>query len=546
MSTLSSKIRICKNIKLDKSYNNVLDYSSPVMLALCESNDHLVASANDYSFIRQRGTISVNFTYSQCLQSNYMCFQNKDYDNKWFFAFIDDIHFITEGTTEISYTIDAWTTFWDNWTRDTCFVVREHVSDDTIGLHTVPENLDIGEVIQESETYDVSYGTDFGYYVIVASNWTINDNSTGQELLPSDKGSQYSGVSVYDNNVFGTKLFLFDINSTSDFLNLVFFLMRTNSDGHIEDVQNIFVLPNAFIQASKLNQHSASFAGDSFSWYTLSYDMSPQTFNTTVAKRHSFTGFTPKNNKCFVYPYNYLLVSNNNGSNNIYKYENFSTNNCVFQNQMSIAIGGSGRIVPKNYKGMSDNEDEALPLGKYPTCAWSSDAFTNWLTQNGVNLAVNLGITAGSIASAIATGGASIPLTASATLTASSTILNTIGQFRQADLLPNISGGQATGDILWSNSKNMFFFREMRVKTEYLRIIDDYFTRFGYKVNRLKLPDFYSRDHWNYIEIGQQEEIGHGNVPNNYMEIINNIARKGTTIWHDHDEIGDYSLNNSP
>ena len=39
---------------------------------------------------------------------------------------------------------------------------------------------------------------------------------------------------------------------------------------------------------------------------------------------------------------------------------------------------------------MSKNEDEALPLAKYPTCSWTSDAFTNWLTQNAVNLSSNL------------------------------------------------------------------------------------------------------------------------------------------------------------
>ena len=69
--------------------------------------------------------------------------------------------------------------------------------------------------------------------------------------------------------------------------------------------------------------------------------MSPTKFNTTITKRHSFTNFQPKNNKCFVYPYNYLFVSNNNGSNNIYKYEDFTSEKCVFENQFSIAIGGS-------------------------------------------------------------------------------------------------------------------------------------------------------------------------------------------------------------
>lgn len=148
---LKSKIRICKGIKLDKEYNNVLNYSSTQMLALCESQEHLVASANDYSFIRNRGTISTNFNYDDALKCNYMVFQNKDYSNKWFFAFIDDVKYISDGCTEIEYTIDSWTTFFDDWTPDKCFVLREHTNNDTIGANTIPENLQTGEYIQQPD-----------------------------------------------------------------------------------------------------------------------------------------------------------------------------------------------------------------------------------------------------------------------------------------------------------------------------------------------------------------------------------------------------------
>lgn len=67
----------------------------------------------------------------------------------------------------------------------------------------------------------------------------------------------------------------------------------------------------------------------------------------------------------------------------------------------------------------------------------------------------------------------------------------------------------------------------------------------GYKTNRVKTPNITGRTYWNYIEIGSHEEFVHGNLPNNYLEVINNIARKGVTIWHNHDNIGNYSLNNT-
>lgn len=542
---MNSKILLVKNIHIDRQYINVLSYTEAQMLELCQAN--LVAQADNYSFLRATGSIMAGFTYAQCLQANYIAFQNPDYSNKWFFAWIDDVIYKGDKNTEITFTVDAWSTWFDKWQKKTCFINRQHVNDDRIGLHTIPENLDVGEVIQESITEDLAYGNDFGYWIAVASNWKIKDGSTGAETLESEKGTQNAGITVYDNTVFGTQLFFFHITDLESFKDLVLLLLRTNADGHIEDVQNIFILPDVAIDLSKLIQHTAKVISDenTFSFYTMSYDMSPEKFNTEIDKITSFSDYTPKNNKCFVYPYNYLFVSNNQGSNNIYKYEDFNTKKCIFENQFSIAIGGSGRIVPKNYKGMATNDDEALALGKYPTCAWSSDAFTNWLTQNSVNMAVSLGLTAGAIAGTIATGGATAPVLEGAVMSVAGNIGNTIGQFYQASLLPNINGGQANGDVIWACNRNKFSFRQMRVKTEYLKIIDDYFTRFGYAIKSLELPNITGRKYWNYVEIGSNEEIGYGEVPSKYMDIINNACRRGVTIWHNHANVGNYSLNNT-
>lgn len=540
---MNSKILLVKNIHIDRQYTNVLSYSEAQMLELCQAN--LVAQADNYSFLRTTGSIMAGFTYAQCLQANYIAFQNSDYSNKWFFAWIDDVIYKGDKNTEITFTVDAWSTWFDKWQKKVCFINRQHVNNDTIGLHTIPENIDVGEVIQESITEDESYGNNFGYWIGVASNWKIKDGSTGDEALESNKGTQNSGITVYDNAVFGTQLFLIKITELSSFKNLELLLRRTNVDKHIEDVENIFILPNVAIEENKLIQHSASVGGKNFIFYTMDYDLTPKTFNTKINKITSFSDYTPKNNKCFVYPYNYLFVSNNQGSNNIYKYEDFNSEKCIFENQFSISIGGSGRIVPKNYKGMTTNDDEALALGKYPTCGWSSDAYTNWLTQNSVNMAVSLGLTTGAIASTIATGGATAPIIAGAVMSIAGNVGNTIGQFYQASLLPNIDGGQATGDVIWACNRNKFTFRQMRVKTEYLKIIDDYFTRFGYAIKSLAMPNITGRKYWNYVEIGASEEIGYGEVPAKYMDTINNACRRGVTIWHNHENIGNYSLNNT-
>ena len=85
----------------------------------------------------------------------------------------------------------------------------------------------------------------------------------------------------------------------------------------------------------------------------------------------------------------------------------------------------------------------------------------------------------------------------------------------------------------------------MSVRPEYARIIDDVFTRIGYKVNTTKIPNITGRQYWNYVQINSGEELGVGAVPTKYMDIINQCARRGVTIWHNHANIGDYNLNNT-
>ena len=75
--------------------------------------------------------------------------------------------------------------------------------------------------------------------------------------------------------------------------------------------------------------------------------------------------------------------------------------------------------------------------------------------------------------------------------------------------------------------------------------IDDYFSKFGYKVLEIKQPNILSRRTWNYLQVGAGEIFATGNIPQVDLETINAIAQKGVTIWHRHDSIGTYSQDNS-
>ena len=375
---MDSQIILAKNIRVDREYKNVLSYNHDEMLALVSKNK--VVEANDYSFIRQsKNSISTNFTYEQCLEANYMAFRNKDYSNKWFFAWIDDVIWKGDKCTEIRFTIDAWSTYFGEWTPQRCFVIRHHVNDDTIGINTVNENLDVGEVVEEQESEDVSL-SEF-YYIGVLSSWNVETKK------------QFAGISVYNRQIYGNQLYLFDTTNAPDttgFKDLIAFLIETNSDGHIADIDSIFIIPASLVKASDLEEHIFATSPQESKFYTLKYTFEAETSNMQIDKRHSFSDYTPKNNKLFCYPYNYLLITNNAGNYNILKYEDFSTAKVNLETQMAIGVGNSIRLVPRKYKKQDYAIDESISLCKYPTCGWSADAYTNWLTSQAVNIPTRL------------------------------------------------------------------------------------------------------------------------------------------------------------
>lgn len=352
MATLKSEIILCKGIRMDKQYVNVLSYTESDMLTLCRSNAHKVASQDDYSFIRNTGSIKTSFSYNQALQANYIAFQNKDYSNKWFFAFIDDVIYKGENNTEIRYTVDAWSTWYDKWTKKNCFINRQHVLSDTIGNNTVEENLNIGDIVEEDYIEYSGLGS-FIYYAVM-STWN-----------PYTQGEYYT-VTKHNNNLWGGVIYLFKSDTA-----VRLFLNKINSQGHIGDVQNMFIIPQDIIENNKIVTWNDSYNGTDYTFYTMiqtsesrviEYDL-----GVLMNNLYTFSDYTPKNNKCKIYPYNYLFVSNNVGNNNIYRIEDFS-NGVKFNIEMAVSIGGSIRCVPLNYRKKDADYDESLPLAKFPTC----------------------------------------------------------------------------------------------------------------------------------------------------------------------------------
>lgn len=79
------------------------------------------------------------------------------------------------------------------------------------------------------------------------------------------------------------------------------------------------------------------------------------------------------------------------------------------------------------------------------------------------------------------------------------------------------------------------------IKPEYESQLTNYFKMFGYKVNKLEIPNTKSRKSYNYIKTINANIIG--NIPNVHLNTLKGIFDRGLTIWHN-DNIGNYAQNN--
>ena len=532
MATRTGKVILARDIGLDKQYKNILNYTESQMVTLVTSK--AVATATNCSFLRQgANVIDMAVSYGNALKCNYMAFQNPDYSNKWFFAFIDEVEYISNGTTRIHFTIDECSTWYDYWSAQPCLVVREHVNDDTIGLNIVDEGLEHGEYVWGTH-YNFNYLDNICYLVQATQHY--DPNNRGQ--VATNLGGLWAN---------GTFFYCKDVTD------IMYVVSQYDQAGKGDAIQNVYIVPQWLISNKPTNPITAN----DYWWHGQNARVS-QGFN--VPKPTTINGYTPRNNKLFCQPYNMLVLDNNNGSSNTLYYEDFTDpNNATFAMYGVPVVGGSIICYPTEYKGNSQNLHEGIVAGKFPPCGWTNDVYTNWLTQNAVNIQMNrvgqgINIIGGGImgAAGILTGNPMLAGQGGSMIGSGITsAMSEYAQKYQYSIMPPSAGGNInSGDILTAMTQNKFSFNKMSIKAVNAQRLDEWFDRFGYKVNRLKIPNQTGRPHWNFVQIAAGEDIGRStnqqiSVPAKSMDVINAVYRAGTTIWHNHAEIGNFALDNT-
>lgn len=500
----------------------------------------------NFSYQRKDGVIRVNEHIDDLMEYTYVMYQNENYSNKWFYAFITGMEYINDKCTYVSIKTDVWQTWQFELTFKKCYVEREHVNDDTVGLHTVPEGLEYGHFICNS-VYDYTYASPNDGSVVCCFQTTTTDLS----INGNNFSFPHSTYNMFNGIPQGCCIFGFELTKENT-AKLFFVGGAYDGAGKGDAIVNITLVPKACCTwENKADSNGTNWLVPVGSTSSVSFSLIPQqTCPTTI------DGYQPKNNKLLTSPYNYLYVTNNNGADVTYRYEDFSSapNFTLFG---SFEQGGALYLIPTNSKISNqrgsvtgDGFNEGLPATKLPNLSWTSDYYLNWQAVNGKAVEIQTGLDAiswlgsGLGALSAGAGGDYQHAQGGSPMGLAHSVLNTAQQIRQAKMTPpQAKGNLAAGSFAFSDGQCKFTFRKMSIKAEYARIIDDFLSAYGYKVNSYKIPNLTGRTNWNYIKTIDVNITG--DVPQEDLNEIKSFFDRGITIWHNPSTFLDYSQNNN-
>lgn len=517
-------------VPLEKDYAHTLYFgSAAAQEAYFQSKIRKVYT--DFSYQRKDGVIRIPAHIDDLISAgcNYVMYQNAAYSNRWFYAFIENMEYINDGRTDVKIRTDCIQTWMFDITVKPSFVEREHAASDKPGEHTIEEALELGEYI--CNLHSVSeYGGD-GMAIVLG----VTKEPDGENVKGMLYNNIYSGVRYYSfspSNVTGLNEFLagYDEDGIGDAITCMFMApteLAPIRDDHIVAGGNL--TNDYYINSASTQVHGV----------------------TKQLTKGDIDGYTPRNKKLLTFPFRYLLVSNNAGASVPFKYERFTNEGEIvppcFVIEGVLNPGCSIRMVPLYYNGIYRNDEHGVNMGKFPALNWTSDVYTNWLTQNGVNIAIQLVSGVGQIvagaAIAAGTGGLATAVGGGSVVGGVSQIATTISQIHtQSFSPPQAKGNLNSGDVVTATERNDFHFYDMTVKEECAKIIDEFFDMYGYKCHRVKVPNkAHRKAYWFTKTIDANID---GNIPQEDLQIIKDCYNKGITFWSDTARIGDYSISN--
>ena len=498
-------------------------------------------------------------TYSGIMRCNYVFYENPNYAQHWFGGFITDIVYKNDGCAWIYFTEDIYHNWFSNITIDSGFIERETVADDTIGKHRLDEGIRGNYVVTSKKhgTFlDVSTLTPV-IFITEPPLSNLNDSPVGVNVKTS---TYFNCTGVGFITGWQTPLYcLYPKSETyySNSLPIAVSQLPTWVAAYAAKDASVVAL-RMFPRAAFDNIIPFKILSEEGDRWKIEVGSTP--YNINIGDRVAYASETAapltlagsgyKNNKLKTAPY-VKMRAIFNGSESEYAYENF-TSTPTFRISTTIGIDSDYSCKAINYCSYSDTSTVAnnnkgclayeMRSNGSPAFGWTKDSFSQWYAYNNVPYQLTKGvinIASGAVAGV--SGQSTNPVSELGGAIVG--VADILADGYQADREPDKIGELGFSGTTWANNDGGLNTYCMSYNADLLRAIDNYFSMFGYKVNRVGKPNLTSRKNWNFVKT--RNAHCSGPAPQYAIEFLEKALDTGCTFWHK-DAVGDYGDLSNP
>lgn len=589
--TSGTNIRLLSNIPFSNDYKNTRWFDTLSAQTTYFTNKTIVHSMTEANFQRIEGKlfISVNKSIDELHQTNYLMFQNAHYNSKWFYGFVTKLEYVQRNVTYVHFQLDVFQTWKFDMDFKPSFVIREHCklwnADGTPVINTVDEGL--------------NYGTD--YDIVSVENYIPYDDIfflvivTKSRLHNSNDGALANSINASINALPQPLCYYvhpFRLNGTSpdaiinvappwglsDILTVLTNIYK--QDNAVNNVVSLYVTDHIGVNpAYDSVNDTLSFSGSRFEGAFISDNVSdniqtlyvknmPDYLSKTKTFVDKYSGFkSVDESKLLMYPYTVTSIDDFKGNKVDLKNEYIVGNDIVMKVRGSIGTSNkvaysipsyltgelgleADRLIVSLENSLINNNANDVPIISDYLSAYlqgnrnSIENQKNSIMWNGVM--GGIGSTIGGVASGLSKNPVGV---ASSGVDIVSGAGNTVLQLQAIEAKKQdisntppqmVKMGNNTQFDYGNGYKGIYVIKK-QIKSEYRKKLSDFFKMFGYKMNEVKVPNFHTRQNWNYVQTSSCFITG--NFNNEDLQELKSIFDNGITFWHT-DDVGNYSLAN--
>lgn len=466
---------------------------------------HNMKVFDNYSYQREnREFIRVESKAEDLRNYDMLSFRNGD--GKHVFCRIIAVEFINPNTTEITYEVDYMQTYIENIQFGKCWVEREMQDNDWNGSepsynNLQPEGIETGKFTRTPVSRAIAETTFNEFDMIVMSIYDTNGNTDYEFNIAGNYPSGINPIRFIGNKAG---------------VDLLERMIRTYQDKGIDlssAILGIYIVPREY----------AGVAGGA---YSKTVTVSP--LYPTV------NGYTPVNAKCFTSEFCRLEISNRRGNEQELKPENFTeTDNILLILKATQGYGNGGSVLyPQGYEGHP--YDFAVVKYDDVQSPFVSNAYSSWQASHSAEIGMNVlsNAVSGGVSGAIA--GSAIPgigNTGGAIAGMIYGVAKSLAPLVDRAKDPAAVGGQTAGSVLELLFEEYgFSINWLHPYVQNLKSIDDYFSWYGYRTNRYKVPNVNTRPRWNYVKTAGA--VIRGPFSKRAQDYIKSAMDQGVRFWH--------------